>query len=333
MESIKIIVLLSYLLSAFFGISGITMALLSKKKIRTKLNTATVAFLTGMLLMCFYDWFLYFANYKVLSFGSPLSLRLGSCIISIIFYLWINMAQRISGMQAFDKLRKFFMGYTFSYSFIWLISTFFFRGKFFYTFKWLLLITDIILIILVLLISAVFMSHAFLTGQRRSIAYMVIVTAMLLWNYIAFIWGETSVYWGNSKFIRQPLDLTIIFWLIVNLATIYFVYQLAFKEAYGEENKGENLAFDLEERLLAMKDKYNMTHREIEIIRLVYGGLSNNEIAAKLYISSSTVKSHIHNTFKKLNVKSRSETICLIHDETYISASYKDEEDSDTPLG
>ena len=185
------------------------------------------------------DWFLYFVNYKVLSFGSPLSLRLGSCIISIIFYLWINMAQRISGMQAFDKLRKFFMGYTFSYSFIWLISTFFFRGKFFYTFKWLLLITDIILIILVLLISAVFMSHAFLTGQRRSIAYMVIVTAMLLWNYIAFIWGETSVYWGNSKFIRQPLDLTIIFWLIVNLATIYFVYQLAFKEAYGEENKGE----------------------------------------------------------------------------------------------
>ena len=211
------------------------MALLSRKKIRTKLNTATVAFLTGMLLICFYDWFLYFANYKVLSFGSLLSLRLGNCIISIIFYLWINMAQRISGMQAFDKLRKFFMGYTFSYSFIWLIFTFFFRGKFFYTFKWLLLITDIILIILVLLISAVFMSHAFLTGQRRSIAYMVIVTAMLLWNYIAFIWGETSVYWGNSKFIRQPLDLTIIFWLIVNLATIYFVYQLAFKEAYGEE--------------------------------------------------------------------------------------------------
>ena len=108
---------------------------------------------------------------------------------------------------------------------------------------------------------------------------------------------------------------------------------MAFKEAYGEENKGENLAFDLEERLLAMKDKYNITHRKIEIIHLVYGGLSNNEIAAKLYISSSTVKSHIHNTFKKLNVKSRSETICLIHDETYISASYKDEEDSDTPLG
>ena len=66
MESIKIIVLLSYLLSAFFGISGITMALLSRKKIQTKLNTATVVFLTGMLLMCFYDWFLYFANYKVL---------------------------------------------------------------------------------------------------------------------------------------------------------------------------------------------------------------------------------------------------------------------------
>ena len=45
----------------------------------------------------------------------------------------------------------------------------------------------------------------------------------------------------------------------------------------------------------------------------------------------SIVKSHIHNTFKKLNVKSCSEIICLIHDETYISASYKDEEDSDTP--
>ena len=45
--------------------------------------------------------------------------------------------------------------------------------------------------------------------------------------------------------------------------------------------------------------------------------MSNNEIAEELFISKSTVKSHIYNIFRKANVKSRSEIILLIHDKNY----------------
>jgi RNA polymerase sigma factor (sigma-70 family) len=52
-----------------------------------------------------------------------------------------------------------------------------------------------------------------------------------------------------------------------------------------------------------------LTEREIEILRLVAAGLSNDEIAQKLVISVSTVKTHLTRIFDKLNVKSRTQAI------------------------
>ena len=48
-----------------------------------------------------------------------------------------------------------------------------------------------------------------------------------------------------------------------------------------------------------------LTPREREICNLVSNGLSNREIARLLYISEGTVKTHLHNIFEKLGVKSR----------------------------
>lgn len=48
-----------------------------------------------------------------------------------------------------------------------------------------------------------------------------------------------------------------------------------------------------------------LTAREREVLKLIDGGLSNKEIAAKLNIEVSTVKNHVHNLFEKLHVTSR----------------------------
>lgn len=48
-----------------------------------------------------------------------------------------------------------------------------------------------------------------------------------------------------------------------------------------------------------------LTRREIEIVRMVTSGMSNREIAEKLFISEGTVKSHLHAIYEKLNLKSR----------------------------
>ena len=48
-----------------------------------------------------------------------------------------------------------------------------------------------------------------------------------------------------------------------------------------------------------------LTPREIEIVRMVAGGLRNKEIAAKLHVNEGTVKLHLHHIYTKLGVNSR----------------------------
>jgi ATP/maltotriose-dependent transcriptional regulator MalT len=50
---------------------------------------------------------------------------------------------------------------------------------------------------------------------------------------------------------------------------------------------------------------HGLTARQLEVLRLVAGGMSNREIAGKLYISERTVERHVSDIFNKLNVSSR----------------------------
>lgn len=48
-----------------------------------------------------------------------------------------------------------------------------------------------------------------------------------------------------------------------------------------------------------------LTEREQELVALIGDGLSNNEIAQRLHISTHTVKSHVHNILEKLALQTR----------------------------
>lgn len=52
-----------------------------------------------------------------------------------------------------------------------------------------------------------------------------------------------------------------------------------------------------------------LTDREIQIMKLLEDGLSNQQIASRLSVSISTVKNHVHSLFGKLGVNSRSEAV------------------------
>jgi DNA-binding CsgD family transcriptional regulator len=54
--------------------------------------------------------------------------------------------------------------------------------------------------------------------------------------------------------------------------------------------------------------------REVEVLELITKGLSNKEIAEKLFISLSTVKTHINNIYKILEVKNRRDAIEKMND-------------------
>jgi LuxR family transcriptional regulator, maltose regulon positive regulatory protein len=47
----------------------------------------------------------------------------------------------------------------------------------------------------------------------------------------------------------------------------------------------------------------------MEVLRLLAKGLSNQQIAAKMVISLSTTKTHVHHIFEKLNSKDRLQAV------------------------
>jgi len=59
------------------------------------------------------------------------------------------------------------------------------------------------------------------------------------------------------------------------------------------------------DELLALSAAASISTREQEVLRLLSAGLSNREIAAKLSVSHSTVKTHLENIYLKLGVNSR----------------------------
>src|SRR5882762_951742 len=54
-----------------------------------------------------------------------------------------------------------------------------------------------------------------------------------------------------------------------------------------------------------------ITRRELEILDLIARGLSNREIAEKLFVSENTVKTHSSRLFDKLNAKRRTQAVQL----------------------
>ena len=54
-------------------------------------------------------------------------------------------------------------------------------------------------------------------------------------------------------------------------------------------------------------EKKMLTNRELEVLEYIYQGFTNQEIASQLVLEVGTVKNHIHNILKKLNVSSRKE--------------------------
>lgn len=85
---------------------------------------------------------------------------------------------------------------------------------------------------------------------------------------------------------------------------IYSVYE---GEKFVQPSLAPSLNAGMSLKSIA-EDKLNeLTRREVEVLKLIAEGLFNKEIAAKLDISERTVKNHVSNIFKKIDVSDRTQ--------------------------
>lgn len=77
----------------------------------------------------------------------------------------------------------------------------------------------------------------------------------------------------------------------------------------------EGFNYDKKE-ILDRKLKYRniyLTGREIDVALLLMDGMTNNDIAQKLYLSQGTVKNYISEVYQKLDLRNRKDVIVFLH--------------------
>jgi adenylate cyclase len=87
------------------------------------------------------------------------------------------------------------------------------------------------------------------------------------------------------------------------------VVMALFARLFGRAGREAPLRLKDGDAFSLCQERYGITAREGEIVRLLIEGRTNEEIAALLFISDHTVKNHVHNVYQKLGIRNRVQLI------------------------
>lgn len=147
------------------------------------------------------------------------------------------------------------------------------------------------------------MRNNFLSKYKLIFLYgasLAVLLFLLRWLELHFLIMDHAfeIYIGAIAMIFTALGI----WLALKLARPKVRTVVVEKEVYI--NNGS--AFILNEAAL---DQLNLSKRELEVLQLMAEGLSNQEIAGRLFLSLPTIKTHAGRLFEKLDVKRRTQAI------------------------
>jgi DNA-binding CsgD family transcriptional regulator len=143
----------------------------------------------------------------------------------------------------------------------------------------------------------------YLKRNKNIIIYGISLSLLLFllkWLELRFLVIDHAVeiYAGAIALIFTALGI----WLALKLAKPKVETHIVEKEIYLEQPRD----FTLNENEV---EKLGLSKRELEVLQLMAEGLSNQEIASRLFVSLSTIKTHSSRVFEKLDVKRRTQAI------------------------
>jgi len=123
---------------------------------------------------------------------------------------------------------------------------------------------------------------------------IVVFGSLVLALLVLFQLSQYSITSGNLKIEIVIAVIALVFFFIGIFINKRSLHKLIENSDEIDFKKIENL---------------EITKREYEVLQHIVSGLSNKEIAEKLFLSESTIKSHVSNLFLKLNAKRRTEAV------------------------
>lgn len=151
----------------------------------------------------------------------------------------------------------------------------------------------------------------FVVKHKQVIVYgvsLALLMFLLKWLELRFIIFNHAIeiYIGAIAIIFTCLGV----WLALKLMKPKVETVLVEKEIYINkviEKEAENKnGFVVNEKELTAS---GLSKREMEVLQLMAEGLSNQEIASRLYVSLNTIKTHSSKLFEKMDVKRRTQAI------------------------
>lgn len=145
--------------------------------------------------------------------------------------------------------------------------------------------------------------RSFLSKNKEVVLYgasLAILLFLLQWFEFRFLVLSHSleIYIGLIAAVFMGLGI----WLAIKLMKPKKETIIIEKEVYIPAQK----EFILNEAAL---ERLGLSRRELEVLQLMSEGLSNAEIAERLFVSLNTVKTHSSKIFEKLEVKRRTQAV------------------------
>lgn len=147
------------------------------------------------------------------------------------------------------------------------------------------------------------MAFNFFTRYKSVFLYgisLAILLFSLKWLELRFVILDHAfeVYIGVIALIFTGLGI----WLALKLAKPKIRTVIVEKEVYVEKQAD----FSVNQAEL---EKLGLSRREVEVLQLMAEGLSNQEIASRLYLSLNTIKTHSSKLFEKMDVERRTQAV------------------------
>lgn len=317
---------LTYTIMFFLSLQAVTLVLMvlrHNESGNTKLMKATRNFVIVSLVL---GLFYYISFYRELVLGNFAYGILARGFDAIIFYAmgysWVKLIDATidSPNPKLVKWRKgtpkVFIGLM-----ILSASAYMFLLNDYYTTSYTWAEITVVILEGVLGITVIVFTLAYVLLSFRDLAddmsrsYIIVVSILMNFNNL---WNNVIVCFVFIKVVSPTIlssklyGVTAILILIINLLTIIYIYKKDFSPFFFGPRKTRPRPLSEEEVVDMVAESHRLTERERSVLALAYQGLTNPDIAEKLFISRHTVKRHMHNIFEKLDVSTRVEMIRLI---------------------